>query len=643
MNKISTRKRIRISLIFLFLILASEVTTIVYVNYALVDESEQTLNRRLNICVNYINNHFKKLPNNKDINTDKFFSDFLRLYNADYLVVENDKGEISGGINIKIANSCSYSQPDKNSALIIEKALYKTQSPLILSKSEKGKIYIGFDRQDTIASIYDLNNKLIIGGAILFLFSIPLIWIVLLFSFNFMSKILKTIDKFKDGVPVKQLDHSGKQKGLWQLNSKIFSIMEDLETTNARLVKLNTELNTNYKEKLAELNWEMNNRRLAEKSLISSEEKFRILFEQAPIGMISIQDGRRIIKANTAFCETLGYSIEELPLLKLSSIFDNDLIENLSVGNQEINVNYEYSLQRKDGIKINVIIKTVEIKDSTDGRSQLIIQVLDITDIVRIQKELSEALTQAEESDRLKSAFLAQMSHEIRTPLNVILTATPMLAEEIGTKDSDVLSILDSVNSAGKRLQRTIDMILNMSSVQSGNYKPDFEKLNLAEQLKKLLKEFDPICTTKNLKLSFKNNSKNPFVLADKYTLYQIFQNLIGNAVKYTLHGSIELIINEITSEKIEVIVKDTGRGIKEEYLQNIFKPFSQEDVGQKREFEGNGLGLALVKKYVEINNANIEVESVKTVGSVFRVTFDQMNKEETVMSQNNIETAVNN
>ena len=101
------------------------------------------------------------------------------------------------------------------------------------------------------------------------------------------------------------------------------------------------------------------------------------------------------------------------------------------------------------------------------------------------RRELVEALKKAEESDRLKSAFLAQMSHEIRTPLNVILTSIPLIADEISSDDEDLKIILDSVKSAGKRLQRTIDMILSMSSVQSGNYKATFEKFDIIPDLTK--------------------------------------------------------------------------------------------------------------------------------------------------------------
>jgi len=215
------------------------------------------------------------------------------------------------------------------------------------------------------------------------------------------------------------------------------------------------------------------------------------------------------------------------------------------------------------------------------------------------------------------------MSHEIRTPLNVILTSIPLLADEISSKDEELKIILDSVKSAGRRLQRTIDMILNMSSVQSGNYKPVFEKFDLLTDLKKLMNEFKSLSDDKGLELKFKQSADESFIVADRYTVNQIFQNLINNAIKYTLKGYVEVFVRNESDNKVRVEIRDSGIGMSDEYLKKIFTPFSQEDVGYKREFEGNGLGLALVKKYVELNKAEIEVESEKSIGSVFSVTFD--------------------
>src|SRR5690606_32559859 len=132
------------------------------------------------------------------------------------------------------------------------------------------------------------------------------------------------------------------------------------------------------------------------------------------------------------------------------------------------------------------------------------------------------------------SAFLAQMSHEIRTPLNVILTSVPLLVEEIDNGDEELKIILNSVKSAGKRLQRTIDMILNMSSVQSGNYKADYENFDLVAELGNMVNEFRSLAEDRGLQIRLLKHCDDVNITADKYTVNQIFQNLINNAIKYT-------------------------------------------------------------------------------------------------------------
>ncbi|MGE5810732.1 MAG: ATP-binding protein, partial [Ignavibacteria bacterium] len=277
---------------------------------------------------------------------------------------------------------------------------------------------------------------------------------------------------------------------------------------------------------------------------------------------------------------------------------------------------------RKDNEIIYAIVKSVLVRDDEGKPLHFIDQIIDISGRKQVEKELLVAKEKAEESDRLKTAFLAQMSHEIRTPLNIILNATPLLADETAIRNKEKELLLEAVNSSGKRLLRTIDLILNMSSVQAGNYKPNFEIIQLDKILGELVRDFHPLSIEKNIALGFVNDLKNPEIRADKYTLIQIFQNLIGNAVKYTRKGSVTVKIFKNKDEKICVDIKDTGIGMSKEYQANLFSPFSQENVGYKREFEGNGLGLALVKKYVDINNSEIKVSSEKDKGSVFTIIF---------------------
>ncbi len=235
---------------------------------------------------------------------------------------------------------------------------------------------------------------------------------------------------------------------------------------------------------------------------------------------------------------------------------------------------------------------------------------------IKIQKE------KAEESDRIKSAFLAQVSHEIRTPLQVMLNHTSLL-KDYCKDNSELLDSFSTIDSSGIRLLRTIDSILNMSQIQAGALEVHPKKIDLSLLVKKITEEFRPHADAKNLELKYIVNAVDTTAILDEYTISHLVQNLIDNAIKYTNEGSVNVSIDRDGEGKLFLEVKDTGIGIAEDYLQNLFSPFSQEDSGYTRKFEGSGLGLSLVKNYCDLNSAEISVESEKGKGSSFKVLFN--------------------
>lgn len=230
----------------------------------------------------------------------------------------------------------------------------------------------------------------------------------------------------------------------------------------------------------------------------------------------------------------------------------------------------------------------------------------------------------SEKSSQLKTEFLAQMSHEIRTPVNSILSFASLLKEEMtGKMSEDLYQCFEVIDNGGRRLIRTIDMILNMSQFQSDNYEAAFVDIDLADSfLEKLIEEFKPAARTRQLNIFIEKYLPHAFVEADIYTLGQIFINIIDNAIKYTPEGEVKIVLYRNAASEICVDVSDTGIGISLEYMPHLFDPFSQEEMGYTRKYEGNGLGLALVKKYLEINRASILVRSRKNEGSTFTIIF---------------------
>ncbi len=247
------------------------------------------------------------------------------------------------------------------------------------------------------------------------------------------------------------------------------------------------------------------------------------------------------------------------------------------------------------------------------------------TALQKANKEILEAKEKAEKSERLKSEFLALMSHEIRTPLNAIMNSSSVIMEDfVENIDENVKTFFDIIDSASHRLIRTVDLILNVSELQTGTFEVINKDINMYDDvLEKLYAQFKPDADSKNLELILNKNTKETIIKADEYSVFQIFTNLIDNAIKYTKEGKVIIDIMRDNNNKLNVIVSDTGIGISEEFMPDLFDSFSQEDKGYTRKFEGSGLGLALVKKYCDVNNAEIKVVSKKDKGTTFTVIFN--------------------
>jgi PAS domain S-box-containing protein len=552
-------------------------------------------------------------------------TELLELNDAKYIMLEGINGKVFDELHVNQENSQYYLNTRAAGEISSDDKLVRIQIPFIAHKLEIGKVFIGFNASETISDLHKRNLLTAIFGLSILLTGIILTFFLSSVSFKPLNRIIRALDSSMDGKTHVKIDYS-KDDEMGLLASKINSVLVELDKSSGRVEVLNGELQGVIREKIREVDHEMNLKRRAEISLQKSENQFRLLFENAPIGMVIVSPEMKIEKVNKSFCDTLGFKEEDLIGLRMDRLLaidsPNDIFSINQNKNEVNNIISHHVMVRSDNTRIQVTTKSDTIYDEENNPKQCILQVLDITEIIKVQQELEVALEKANESNSLKNAFLAQMSHEIRTPLNVILPAIPILIDTIGEKNNDSLTILNSVGSAGKRLQRTIDMILEMSKVQSGNYTPDYKQIDVVEDLRNILNDFKSLADDKGLTLEFNNYSTNSFIKADKYTVENIFQNLLDNAIKYTNKGFVRVVIEDILDGGIQVIVKDSGIGMNEEFIDNIFMPFSQEDVGQKREYEGTGLGLALVKKYSELNNAKVGVYSKKGAGSTFWVIF---------------------
>ncbi|HET54999.1 MAG TPA: PAS domain S-box protein [Ignavibacteria bacterium] len=365
----------------------------------------------------------------------------------------------------------------------------------------------------------------------------------------------------------------------------------------------------------------------AEQALKENEERFRSLYENAILGIYRTTPSGEIIMANPALCKLLGYdSADEFKRLEASGLYEDPLTRDYFV--EEMNKKgelhgFETTAKRKDGSTFNIRESARAVKDS-DGNILYYEGIIeDITNHKQAEEKLIEAKNAAVQSDKLKSEFLAQMSHEIRTPINVIFSFTNLIKDEVrGVLSDELFNSFSIVDNASRRIIRTIDLILNMSQLQTGSYQSNFVEIDLYQDiLLNLYPELSRLASEKHLSLKINNDTDNAKILGDEYSVRQIFDNLIHNAIKYTHKGNIFVNLSRMEN-KIKAEIIDTGIGISKDYLPKLFSPFTQEEHGYTRKYEGNGLGLALVKKYCELNKTEISVESEKNVGSKFTLLF---------------------
>lgn len=380
-----------------------------------------------------------------------------------------------------------------------------------------------------------------------------------------------------------------------------------IRNKNIELVKLYKE-NVSYQEKLVE-----------------SEKDYKGLFENAHNAILLIDiDTFLIIDANNSAENLYGY--ERIELLNLSikvlSVDENDAVELIKkVVQNNIIKKYKTTHIKKDGSKI--ILSINASITNYKGKSSIVAVHRDITEEEDTKKLLLLAKEAAEKSNKLKSEFLAQISHEIRTPINTVLGYVSLLKELLSeNSDDEINSLFLPIQRSSKRIIRTIDLILNMSEVNSGTFELNIEEVEVADCLNFIIIEQQHAAKEKGLALTLTNNIGSTCLPIDEYTFTQIFVNLIDNAIKYTNNGSINVILSKGTKSVIIEII-DTGIGMSPEYIPILFDAFSQEEQGYTRKYEGNGLGLALVKNYVSINKGTISVESTKGKGTIFRVEFN--------------------
>lgn len=289
---------------------------------------------------------------------------------------------------------------------------------------------------------------------------------------------------------------------------------------------------------------------------------------------------------------------------------------------------FEYRIQRESERWEHISILTLEREN---GVPTIILHAIqDVTELkreeLRNRTALKEAFQAAEAANHAKSDFLSRMSHDIRTPMNAIMGMTAVAAMNMDDTER-VKDCLNKITLSSRHLLALINDVLDMSKIENGKVTLSEEEFDLAKMVENLLAIIHPQIQEKNQQLKVNiSNITHEEVIGDPLHLQQVFVNIMGNAVKFTPEGgTITFHICEKPSRihgsgYYEFIFEDTGIGMKEEFVETIFEPFTREKSADSRNIEGTGLGMSIANNIVRMMNGTIQVESTLGVGSKFTV-----------------------
>ncbi|NPE29543.1 PAS domain S-box protein [Methanococcoides sp. SA1] len=366
-------------------------------------------------------------------------------------------------------------------------------------------------------------------------------------------------------------------------------------------------------------------------ALMKSERKYRNLTENIAEMIYSANHKTfETSYCNNAVENIFGYSVDEWlsdPRLWENSIYPGDVEEVFSVL-EEMQTTLEdrvleYRIKRKDG----------EIRWVEDHVTWLIEKETDVVSIRGILHDITErkeaelaimnAKIAAESANKSKSEFIANMTHELRTPLNSIIGFSDILYNEsYGSLNENQKKYTSNILKSGEHLLDMINRILDLSKFEAGIMEIKREEFLINDVIKETNHTMLPLCMGKNIDISFNINSRNRIIKADKLKFKQILYNLLGNAIKFTDNGGSVAVEVQDEGNLISVMVSDTGIGIAREDQEIIFEPFSQLNSSTTRTHGGNGLGLTLVKQFVEMHDGKVWLESELGKGSTFGFTM---------------------
>lgn len=365
-------------------------------------------------------------------------------------------------------------------------------------------------------------------------------------------------------------------------------------------------------------------RKRSEIKLKKQEEKYRSIIANMNLGLIEVDLDETICYVNQSFCLMSGYEEHELIGKNASDLLVKDEYKNLigeksNLRQKGISDAYEMNVKTKFSDTSWWLVCGAPLYNDKQQHIGSIGIHLDITEQKMLQRQLVEAKLIAEKSVHAKDLFLANMSHEIRTPMNAILGMSKQLQKT--TLNQQQQSFLEIIGTAAENLLVIINDILDFSKLEAGKVTLEEIGFNMPDLITNTSRVLKLKAEEKGLAFEVAVDPEVANVLkGDPYRINQVLMNLLSNSIKFTKRGQVTLQCflskNHPASQELEIIISDTGKGMDEAYLKNLFNKFSQEDESIARSYGGTGLGMSIVKQLVELMNGTIEVKSKKGEGT---------------------------
>ncbi len=430
----------------------------------------------------------------------------------------------------------------------------------------------------------------------------------------------------------------------WKLEYRVITARGDLKWVNGAS-ELVTDEQGNVIEMMGTVQ-DVTEQHLMQQRYNEARNRFEAIFDAIPDVALFIDHDRKIISCNSATEAIFGYERKEIIHSDLSDLVAMDErqdedelfihLESICLGQHSQSLYRTASGEIFIGESVSARVRGMDNKDI----GYLVI-IRDITEeklleselqeyrnsleaqIERRTKELVHARDEAEKASQAKSAFLSNMSHELRTPLNAVLGFAQMLQFNDEAFTDLQKNNINEIITAGKHLLSLINDILDLAKIEAGNITVKMEKVSFSTVLEDSLKMFPEMLRKKDLTLEHKLNGKDILLYTDKIRCKQIMINLISNAIKYNRQaGTVQIDAVPVDDNRMRIEVTDTGKGLTQDQIARLFRPFERLDVDNS--IEGTGIGLVLTRNLVELIGGDIGVKSTPGKGSTFWVELER-------------------